>query len=57
METIQDLLARDLEEQIEEDAADYVRRRLSHYFPDRDLEVKRDRRSFKISGDLSLGRL
>jgi len=46
-----------VDEQIEEDAAQYIRKRLPDYFPDRTLEVKRDKHSFKISGDLSLGRL
>lgn len=45
------------EEEIEEDAVHFIRRRLPHYFPDRDLQVYRDGRTFKISGDLSLGRL
>jgi hypothetical protein len=47
----------EVEEKIEEDAVDYVRRKLPNYFPDRKLEVKRDKHTFKISGDLSLGRL
>ncbi len=47
----------EVEEKIEEDAVDYVRRKLPEYFPDRKLEVRRDKRTFKISGDLSLGRL
>ncbi|MDY7028717.1 MAG: hypothetical protein SVR04_10510 [Spirochaetota bacterium] len=47
----------EVEEKIEEDAVDYIRRKLPNYFPDRKLEVKRDKHTFKISGDLSLGRL
>ena len=47
----------EVEEKIEEDAVDLVRRKLPHYFPDRNLEVMRDRHTFKISGDLSLGGL
>ena len=47
----------EVEEKIEVDAVNFVRRKLPHYFPDRKLEVRRDKRTFKISGDLSLGRL
>mgnify|MGYP006296314067 CR=1 FL=1 len=45
------------EEEIEEDAVQFIRRKLPEYFPDRDLQVHRDGRTFKISGDLSLGKL
>jgi len=47
----------EVENEIEEDAVQYVRKKLPHYFPGRTLDVKRERRTFKISGDLSLGRL
>jgi len=47
----------DVEEEIEEEAVDFIRNRLPQYFPDRDLQVTRDGRSFKIFGDLSLGTL
>lgn len=47
----------DVEDRIENEAADLVRRKLACCFPGRNLEVKRDRRTFKISGDLSLGSL
>lgn len=47
----------EIEDQIERETAEYVTNRLSHFFPDRRLEVKRDRHSFKITGDLSLGPL
>lgn len=43
------------EEEILEDAVNKVRELLDVYFPDRELEVRRDRRLFKIVGDLSLG--
>ncbi len=46
----------EVEDEIEEEAVDCVRRKLLSYFPDRKLEVKRDRHTFKIFGDLSLGR-
>jgi hypothetical protein len=45
-------------EQIEflmEEAAALIRAKLSRYFPDRDLEVVRDGKRFKIVGDFSLG--
>ncbi len=45
------------EEEIEEDAVQFIRKRLPEYFPDRELQVHRDGRTFKISGDLSLGEL
>ncbi|MFW5976213.1 MAG: hypothetical protein ACOCRY_02925 [Alkalispirochaetaceae bacterium] len=48
-------VSKDREEQILEDAVDKVRQLLPKYFPDRNLEVRRDRRVFKITGDLSLG--
>ncbi|HDQ15352.1 MAG TPA: hypothetical protein ENN41_11125 [Sediminispirochaeta sp.] len=47
----------DVEEMIEDDAVEFVRKKLPEYFPERDLSVRRDGRTFKISGDLSLGRL
>jgi len=47
----------EIEEQIEDDAVDFIRKKLPHYFPDRDLEVRRDGRTFKILGDLSLGQV
>ncbi len=45
------------EEEIEDDAVQFIRKKIPEYFPDRDLEVHRDGRTFKISGDLSLGKL
>jgi hypothetical protein len=45
----------EVEEEIEEAAVRYIRRRLSHYFPERDLKVERDGRTFKIIGDFRLG--
>jgi len=47
----------EVETEIEEEAVAYVKKKLPEYFPHRKLEVKRDRRTFKISGDLSLGKL
>ncbi len=47
----------DVEEEIEEVAVAFIRDRLPQYFPNRDLQVTRDGRSFKIFGDLSLGTL
>jgi hypothetical protein len=47
----------EVREKIETDVVEYVRKMLPHYFPHRNLEVSRDRHTFKISGDLSLGRL
>jgi hypothetical protein len=46
-----------VEEEIENEAVDFIRRSLPRYFPDRDLRVERDGRTFKIIGDLRLGRL
>ena len=46
-----------IEDEIEADAAAFVRARLPEYFPDRKLEVKRESHAFKIAGDLSLGSL
>lgn len=45
----------DVREQIEQEVADMLEERLDSYFPDRDLEVSRDRNSYKIHGDLRLG--
>ncbi len=45
----------DIEEEIDEAAAQKVRDLLPLYFPDRQLELVRDGRVFKIHGDLSLG--
>ena len=45
----------EVEEEIDEAAARKVRELLPRYFPDRRLELVRDGRLFKISGDLSLG--
>lgn len=45
------------EEEIEEDAVRFIRKKLPEYFPERKLQVHRDGHVFKISGDLSLGEL
>ena len=45
----------EIEEEIDEEAARKVRELLPRYFPDRRLELVRDRRLLKIHGDLSLG--
>lgn len=45
----------DIEEQIDDEAVTKIRELLPREFPDRHLEVVRDGRVFKISGDLSLG--
>jgi hypothetical protein len=37
------------------EAAAFIQRRLPFYFPDRRLEVVRDGKGFKITGDFSLG--
>jgi hypothetical protein len=37
------------------EAALLIRNKLPHYFPDRQLEVVRDGKRFKIIGDFSLG--
>jgi hypothetical protein len=47
----------DVREQIEEDVAELVRRKLPEYFPGRELRVTRDGRIYKIHGDFSLGEL
>jgi hypothetical protein len=38
-----------------EQAAVFIKRKLPEYFPDRVLEVVRDGKGFKITGDFSLG--
>lgn len=48
-------VSKDQEERIMEDAVEKVRELLPKYFPERRLQVQRDRRVFKITGDLSLG--
>ncbi|MFO7730559.1 MAG: hypothetical protein R6V86_12425, partial [Spirochaetia bacterium] len=45
------------EEEIEDDAVHFIRAKLAEYFPERDLQVYRDGRTFKITGDLSLGEI
>lgn len=47
----------DIREQIEQEVADMVEERLESYFPERHLEVARDRNSYKIHGDLRLGEI
>jgi hypothetical protein len=49
-------VSKDQEERILEDAVEKVRELLPKYFPERRLQVRRDKRVFKITGDLSLGR-
>ena len=48
-------VSKEQEERIMEDAVEQVRQLLPKYFPNRKLQVQRDRRVFKITGDLSLG--
>lgn len=45
----------DVEDEIDEAAVAKIRELLPKYFPDRELEVSRDRNLFKLHGDLSLG--
>ena len=45
------------EEEIEDDAVQFIQEKLAEYFPERDLQVYRDGHTFKISGDLSLGEI
>ncbi|MFP4483508.1 MAG: hypothetical protein ACOCYG_02435 [Spirochaetota bacterium] len=45
----------DVRRQIEEDAIAAVEAYLREEFPDRELHVSKDRHTFKIHGDLSLG--
>lgn len=47
----------EVEEKIEEEVVEMVRSKLPEYFPGRSLQVKREKRSFKIFGDLSLGEI
>jgi hypothetical protein len=54
MATLADVSA-EREQEIEEEAAAYIRRRLPKYFPERDIELKKDGKSFKIVGDFRLG--
>jgi hypothetical protein len=44
-----------VEEEIDQAAAEYIQKLLPKHFPDRDLEVVRDGRNFKIQGDFFLG--
>jgi len=44
-------------EEVMDVAVEKIRELLPAYFPHRDLAVSRDRRVFKIHGDLSLGRV
>ncbi|MBN2510280.1 MAG: hypothetical protein JXB03_08385 [Spirochaetales bacterium] len=48
-------IPREVEEQIQNDVLKLVRKKLTEYFPERDLEVSKDGRVYKIHGDLSLG--
>lgn len=54
MVTLSDV-SEEREREIEEAAAVYIRRRISHYFPDRDIELRKDGKNFKLVGDFSLG--
>ena len=47
----------DVEEKINQEVVQMVKNKLPNYFPDRNLDVSRDGRVFKIYGDLSLGSL
>jgi hypothetical protein len=47
----------EVEEEIEADAASRIERKLNERFPDRRLDVERDGRLFKITGDFSLGQV
>lgn len=50
-------VSKEWEERILEDAVGKVRELLPKYFPDRKLQVRRDKRGFKVTGDLSLGKV
>ncbi len=54
MATLADVSA-EREREIEEEAAAYIRRRLQEYFPERDIELKKDGKNFKLVGDFGLG--
>ena len=43
--------------EIEHDVVEYVSKKLPEVFPERNLEVTKDGRVFKIHGDLSLGEI
>ncbi len=45
----------EVEEEIEEEAVRYLRRRLPHYFPEREMQVEKDGKTFKIVGNFALG--
>ncbi|MFP4644854.1 MAG: hypothetical protein ACLFM0_10905 [Spirochaetales bacterium] len=45
----------EVEEEIDEAAAEKISELLPKYFPGRHLEISRDRQLFKLHGDLSLG--
>ncbi len=47
----------EVRETIEQEVAELVNEKLPYYFPDRDLNVNRDRNVFKIHGDLRLGKI
>jgi hypothetical protein len=54
MATLADI-SEETERKIEREAAELIQRRLPHYFPEREIELKRDGKSFKIVGDFRLG--
>lgn len=45
----------DVEEEIEDDAVGYIQQLLPRFFPERELKVERDGRTFKIIGNFRLG--
>ncbi len=48
---------RELQRQIENEVIELINRKLDEKFPERELEVTRDKSGIKIYGDLSLGSL
>lgn len=50
-------LEKEKRQEIEDEAANYLKIILSYYFPNRDLKIVKDAEDYKIIGDFSLGSL
>jgi hypothetical protein len=56
MATLADV-SEETEREIEEEAACFIRSKLPDYFPERNIELKKDGKNFKIVGDFRLGQV
>jgi hypothetical protein len=50
-------IPQNVQRQIEDEAATWLRKALPEAFPDRELSIERDSGAYKICGDLSLGKV